>query len=76
MKMLASDEVWQKICWKGSETKVSFTERFATIKKMISDVCAETFKECPKSFIELKMKTFIRHTSERVKRKVQRNTSN
>lgn len=69
MISLASDEVWQTISWKGSATKRSFTGRFVSIQQLIENVCADTFEECTKTFCRSKMKTFIRHTDERVKRK-------
>lgn len=72
MKCLAADEVWQNISWMGTPYKASFTGRFGTLHQLISDVCSDTFKECTKSFIESKIKTFLRHTEERIKRKAVR----
>lgn len=68
MKLLATDEVWQNITWKGTKSKSSFGS-LGAIKNAIIDVCTETYKELTEEHMFSKMKSFLRHTDERIKRK-------
>lgn len=69
MSSLASDEVWIYISWKGTDTKESFGRRYAAIQKLITDICNETFPENTNLYFEGKIKSFLRHTQERINRK-------
>lgn len=70
MSTIANDEgVWSKITWRGTSTKDSFQKRFAVIMKLMRKICKETFPETNEAFCDGKIKTFLRHVSERLKRK-------
>lgn len=70
MSSIANDEgVWNKISWKGTSTKNSFQKDYAVIENIMKKICTETFPEHDNNFFENKMKSFLRHTQERLKRK-------
>lgn len=69
MKSLATDEVWQNITWKGTQSKSSLLGSLGMIRNIIVEICAETYKECTQEFFDSKLKTYLRHTEERIKRK-------
>lgn len=70
MSSIANDEgVWSKITWKGTEAKDSFQTRYAVIMNIMRNICTETFPENNNAFFESKIKSFLRHAPERLKRK-------
>lgn len=68
MKSLAPDHIWLKVAWQGSEHKISFSKVLCAFFTAIKKVSRETFDECNAKHCETKVKSFLRHTEERVKR--------
>lgn len=68
LRALAPDDVWQRISWQATKTKESISV-LRTFLMSIRKVCAETFSECDVSYCDTKIKSFLRHTEERLKRK-------
>lgn len=69
MKVIASDDVWQQVTWRGTASKTSFVGGLKTIKDLIVDISCDTFKGESQKFFEEKLKSFLRHTEERISRK-------
>lgn len=70
LKSIATDDVWLNVTWQGTRTKSSFITGLSTIRKAIADVAAQIFKECDVTFCDAKIKSFLRHTEERVRRQL------
>lgn len=69
MKAVARDRVWTHISWQKTDKKESFPEFFDVFWKAILKISSETFPAvCNQSYCESRVKTFLRHTDERMKR--------
>lgn len=69
MKFIATDDVWKNVSWQGTALKTSFVGDLKTIKDVIVDIAQDTFKKEPHDFFNSKLKSFLRHTEERIKRR-------
>lgn len=77
MKCLANDTVWIKVSWIGTPIKTSFQSRLNNIHKMITEISESTFNDAISiEFINGKIKTYLRHAQERLKRKIVGDNSN
>lgn len=65
---LANDDVWNKVSWKGTESKISFMGELPNIHKAIKKIANQTFSKSDASYYDSRIKTFLRHTSERIDR--------
>lgn len=74
MNAVAPDDIWLKFSWQGSEIKNSFSEVMGAFLLAIKKVCRETFTECEPKYCDAKIKSFLRHTEERVKRSNSKNS--
>lgn len=72
---LAPDDIWRQISWQGTEQKVSFSEALSAFLTAIKKVSRESLTECDSKHCESKIKTFLRHTEERLKRREKKNAS-
>lgn len=65
---IATDNVWNALCWKGSDTKISFITQLKNIHSNIKGVALETFSHKDSNYFDGRIKTFLRHTTERIRR--------
>lgn len=65
---VAKDEMWNEICWQGSGTKLSFINDLTKIHANIKKIAVETFSHKDTNFFDGRIKTFLRHTTERLNR--------
>lgn len=70
MKTLATDMAWNNITWRGTTTKKSFLSDFKPMHDLIIEIVESTFSDIDNlnEFVDSKIKTFLRHAPERVKR--------
>lgn len=66
---IAPDDVWVTFSWQGTDTKASFLKEHDEFLTAIKKISAETSTECNSAYCESRIKTFLRHTKERIKRR-------
>lgn len=74
LKAIATDDVWLNISWQGTKIKSSFIANLNVIRSTITDIVAATFKDCDVAYCDAKIKSFLRHTDERVRRQMKEDT--
>lgn len=68
LQVIASDDVWSNISWQKTETKESFPESLDAFYTAIKKVSGESMPECNPSHCDSRIKSFLRHTKERINR--------
>lgn len=69
LKTIATDDAWVNVTWEGTDQKISFCNKLGVLHKIITDITAATFPEKDMEYWNSRIKTFLRHCTERIGRK-------
>lgn len=69
MKAIAIDNAWKDVTWSGTVEKISLQKDLDVLLAIITGIITKTYPDCTLPECHLKMKSFLRHTKERIHRK-------
>lgn len=68
LSSIAADSVWVRVTWEGTAEKISFRNKLDGILVLITSITTDTVGVLP-DHCSNKIKTFLRHSHERLQRK-------
>lgn len=68
LSAIAKDSAWNGVSWQGSNFKISFVGTLTHIHTAIKKIAIQTYPKTDRGYFDSRIKTFLRHTAERIQR--------